>query len=132
MKKKKQKKKSISSLRKRAERVFNLWIRLRNADDNGYVRCVTCGKVDHYTQMNAGHFEHGLDWVEDNMHAQCVRCNKWLHGNEARYALFMIDTYGRERTEELMNWKKKSLSGQKLSKSDYEEIIEKYQIKKEG
>lgn len=65
-------------------------------------KCVTCGKVYPFEKLQAGHFLHnGNDYDERNIHAQCARCNKWLHGNGTKYYEFMLTTYGMEVIEEL-------------------------------
>jgi hypothetical protein len=80
---------------------FNKWIRLKSADSNGMVTCVTCGAVKHYKEAHAGHYIHGYDFCEQNQHPQCIRCNKILSGNLAKYSKFIIDTYGIEVYEKL-------------------------------
>ena len=70
------------------------------------VRCVTCGKSFHWKETQAGHFVHGtssLSWLDErNVHVQCIRCNKFLHGHLTRYAEFMINTYGGSIIRELL------------------------------
>ena len=94
-------KRTLSWYKKKAVTDFNMYIRLREADKNGMVTCVTCGKRLHYKEANAGHFKHGLDFVEDNQHAQCVYCNQYLSGRLDKYTIYMIDRYGRKRVDEL-------------------------------
>ena len=86
---------------KKTKADFNKMIRLQEADENGLLECITCGKIVHYKECDAGHYVHGLDFVEDNQHGQCKRCNMYLSGNLANYTLYMIDRYGRERVDEL-------------------------------
>lgn len=87
---------------KRAEKVFNLWIRLSNADINGNCKCFTCDAAGHYKTVDAGHFiANKLDFHEHNKHPQCVKCNRWLHGNLIEYTLRMITLYGEEYVNEL-------------------------------
>ena len=75
-------------------------VRLKAADENGYVNCVTCSTVDHWTQMDGGHYikrekrKHVL--LEENIHPQCRKCNRFLGGNDSKYTLYMIDMYGRD------------------------------------
>jgi hypothetical protein len=80
-------------------------IRMESADDNGICQCVTCGKRQHYKEMDAGHFVPGrrqsIVLVEENIHVQCKTCNKELHGNAGPYERFMIETYGPDKPEEL-------------------------------
>ena len=95
-----------SYMKNTADKVFSRWIRLKVADYRGYVTCVTCGVTRHYQDnMNAGHYADrthmNTRFDEQNVHVQCVRCNKWLSGNMASYAAFIAETYGYEMIAEL-------------------------------
>lgn len=125
----KRKQKSIAALKKYIRgKYFNKYIRLRDSHDE-YITCITCGDKVHWKEANAGHFQHGLDFVEDNQHGQCVRCNMYLSGNLDRYTLWMIDKYGRERVDELIFMAK---NRPKYSRSELEEIKEIYKAKIRG
>ena len=50
------KKKKLSTVKKRVWTLISRYIRLKNADHNGYVSCVTCGSTKHYKELQAGHF----------------------------------------------------------------------------
>lgn len=103
----------------KAWKTFSKYIRLRDK------RCVTC-----HTGMaeNAGHFWHGvLDFDEENINGQCVRCNKWLSGNLAVYSTYLINKLGVKKFKELDIRHSRALSGEKRSVEDYEEIINKYE-----
>jgi len=101
----KRKPKTIAGLVNDAAVILQRVVRLKAADENGYAQCVTCGRVDHYTNMDGGHFisrkhtAHKL--LEENIHACCKGCNGFLNGNMIPYTIFMIDTYGREFVDEL-------------------------------
>ena len=95
--------KRIKRLRDKCWEAMSLFTRLKWANPKGFVSCVTCGKVWHYTKMNAGHFIHGnkshcykFDYNEHMINPQCVRCNKWLHGNLINYVTFITLKYGPE------------------------------------
>jgi hypothetical protein len=45
---KKVKKEKITPLKTKLDDIFSLYIRLREATDEGYVQCFTCGKVNIY------------------------------------------------------------------------------------
>lgn len=79
-------------------RVFSQWIRLRDADEAGMVSCVTCGARMHWKDAQAGHFwkrqHQATKFHEQNVHVQCVRCNKWLNGNEGEHAAYILRVYG--------------------------------------
>ena len=99
------KKRTLSWYKKKAKIDFGMLIRLQYADSNGMVTCITCGARIHYKEANAGHFLHGLDFVEDNMHVQCVLCNMYHSGRLDKYTLYMLDHYGRKRVDELYRLK---------------------------
>jgi len=120
---------SIASLERKADAEFSQYIRRRHADEGGTTECVTCKKLLHWKyDAQCGHFikrgNQGVRFDERNCNAQCARCNKWLGGNDGVYAVYIIDTYGREVHDELVCWKGKEF---KRYRSDYEEMIEKYQ-----
>ena len=52
----KRKKSTISQEVEKAAKLLQRLVRLKASDDNGYCQCVTCGKIDHYKNMQGGHF----------------------------------------------------------------------------
>lgn len=97
---------SLYKVSEAAATQLQLLVRLKAADDNGYVSCVTCGVTRHYKdQMHGGHFIErrytATKLLEENIHPQCAGCNSFKHGNQVPYTLYMIDTYGREFVDEL-------------------------------
>ena len=95
---------------------MSLFTRLKNADAQGIVACVTCGARKHYTKMNAGHFQHNvLDFDEMNINCQCVRCNKWLHGNLTSYTMYLLLLHGKEKIDDLL---KRSLVKHKYTEEE--------------
>jgi len=71
------------------DRVFSLYIRLNNADKDGFVRCFTCNKKLHYKEIHNGHFLTRMNlatrWEEKNCNPQCPHCNVNLKGNISKY-----------------------------------------------
>jgi len=121
------KRKPLPKLKKEAWGWFSKWIRLRDAllttGTKEFVKCVTCDKVASVKEMDAGHFKHNrFDYDERNIHAQCSRCNHFLSGNGAVYAIFILDTYGREVLDYLTNNKETRI----VTREDYERIIDYY------
>jgi hypothetical protein len=84
--KKKPKKDERQKLIAKLDAVFSEFIRLRDADKNGICKCITCGKFDHYTKMDAGHFVQrdcmGTRWAEENVNSQCPHCNRFRSGEQ--------------------------------------------------
>lgn len=71
-------------LRDNLDKVFSEFIRLRDSDSNGMVRCCTCEKPHHWQEVDNGHGitrgDYSTRWEEHNCMAQCKRCN--LRGGE--------------------------------------------------
>ena len=119
--------KNITSLKNRLDRIFSVFIRIRDADNNGYCRCISCGKIVHWKEADCGHFVNrshmGTRYSERNCNAQCRSCNRFDEGNNIGYAKGLINKYGIKVINEL-EVKKHSLS--KLSAFDYQLMIEDY------
>ena len=123
---------SLKGLKAEADRVFSKWVRTRQEGPGasfdpktGLAACVTCGATG--SEMNAGHFwkrgHLATRFDPRNCHVQCVRCNNYRGGAEAEHAAYILKTYGREVFEELETLHRRVV---KLSRQDYEYIIEKY------
>lgn len=118
------KKPKIGQLKKKLWKYFALFIKQR---DN--YTCITCGNHGSGSGMHAGHFipksvgGMGLYFYEQNVHAQCFRCNIHLGGYGEKYAEVLELKYGREKINE-MRAKKHAI--EKWSIQDYEEKIEHY------
>jgi hypothetical protein len=103
-KKKKKPLPSISAEVDKAAKLLQRLVRLKASDDNGYACCVTCGKADHYKNLQGGHFYSRRHLVfklfEENIHPQCAGCNmygmKTTKIQEA-YRIYMEDNYGARR-----------------------------------
>jgi len=113
-----------ASLKVKAQKVFNSWIRNRDKDKG----CISCGAgVD-----QAGHFYsagkfNALRFDEDNCHGQCLRCNYFLSGNLLNYREGLIKKIGKERFEKLEQ-KSNFRGAVKNDRFLYIEIIEKYKL----
>lgn len=128
--KKKPKAQSKKLLKKKAWTTFSEFIRRKSSDENGNSKCVTCGKVAPWSELQAGHFVGGRTnsvlFNEDIVFPQCVHCNIFLRGNYQAYTLFMIDTAGRDNVDKYLDLKNKTL---KLSNQDLKNIESYYQKK---
>lgn len=122
---KKLKKKTTSQLKKELDRLFSIYIRKKNADENGIAQCVTCGTRKHWKELQNGHYESrshlSLRFDETNCNVQCQVCNIWKGGNYTAYVLFMLNKYGKEHLE-MLDRKKYEVT----KYFPYEELIEKY------
>ena len=120
----------LPTLKKRLWKVFSEYIRRRDSDDNGNVKCISCPTVAHWKQGDCGHYLKrsylGTFIEERNNHFQCRRCNHWLSGNQSDYAIALIKRYGPTILEELESLKN---SREKYSRDEYEELIALYKKK---
>ena len=87
------KKPSRSKLVKKLDTVFSQYIRLSSADENGNCTCVTCNKVLHWKEIQAGHFmsrkHYSIRWSEANVKSQCAACNIFRYGEQYKFSLFL-------------------------------------------
>ncbi len=100
------KQKTVARLVEEASKLLQLLVRLKAADDNGYVSCVVCGVTRHYKDgMQGGHFisrgKLATRLMVENVHPECRGCNMPGGGHEAGWALYMLETYGKEFIDEL-------------------------------
>jgi hypothetical protein len=88
---------------KDAQRNFNLFIRIRDAD----LPCISCQRF-HTGQYHAGHYrtvgsspQHRFN--EQNVHKQCSACNNYLSGNIVNYRLNLIRKIGIDAVDAIEN-----------------------------
>lgn len=111
--------------RKELWRVFSLYIRQRDANEDGISYCISCGKPGHWRGMDAGHFYSqggypGIWLHEKNVNCQCKHCNLFLEGNKQGYTKGLVAKYGDGVLEELDMLKHRH---QKLSIGDIKVLI---------
>jgi|TARA_R110002110_G_scaffold403757_1_gene621665 hypothetical protein len=117
--------KTISKLKKELDKWFSLYIRLRDATDEGLVECFTCGKVAHYKKgMQNGHFQSRkfltTRWDNKNCQVQCAGCNVFKYGEQYKFSLNLDAKYG-EGTAESLEILSKQLW--KITRVEYEDFI---------
>ena len=120
--------KTISKLKKELDKWFSLYIRLRDATNEGMVQCFTCRKVSHYKSgMQNGHFQSrkhlATRWDQENCQVQCVGCNMFKAGEQYKFSIALDSKYGEGKAEELELLARTIM---KVSRIDYEEKISYY------
>jgi len=122
MKKKKPKVKAVS-MKVRHKKAWDLQSMYIRQKEKG--KCFTCGNTKEWKYQQAGHFVHGknMDFVEENIHCQCARCNKWLSGNLVKYAVHLERKYGPGIIQKL---KREGDQIKKYKVKELNDIIEKY------
>lgn len=100
--------------------------------------CFTCGKQNWDENLgewtikgtNAGHYKHNvLDFDEDNVHCQCIRCNMYLSGNGTEYSFRLLKSIGEDGLSALHKRAYEALAGEVHTKTWYLEQITKYHEK---
>lgn len=110
---------SLPKLLKKAQDVFNKFIRERDKDKG----CISCSaqvtEAGHY--RSRGHYG-SLRFNEMNTNGQCTRCNCFLHGNLIEYRKGLVSRYGEKKVLWL-----ESVSGfKKWSRTELLAIIDMY------
>lgn len=117
--------KTIKQLQDKLDTIFSKFIRLRDTDDYGYGKCITCGKTFHFRDLECGHFRHrrhlSVRWNDQNAHAQCHECN--TKDDAAAYMVAMLDKRGMETAFEIIEMSKIDC---KFRKQDYEDMYNTY------
>jgi hypothetical protein len=130
VKKAKKKKVSISSLQKKADKVFNAFVRNRDSKD-GFFTCISCSQVKPVKNLQAGHYVAKknclhLRYNEFNCNGECDFDNCWNESHLIGYRENLIIKYGLEKVLELEQARHNT---EKLTSLDYLDIIEKYKLK---
>lgn len=119
---KKQKTTPLPKLLKKAQSVFNTYIRTRDKLRG----CISCGgDVDHAGHYFAAGSHSALRFHEINVNGQCVGCNTYKHGNLIYYRRGLVHRYGELMVEQL---ERESIETRvkKYSREELESIIQKY------
>ncbi len=99
------KKPKRKTLIKKLDNIFSKYIRLRKAK-NQYATCVTCGKVDHWTKLQAGHFisrrHYATRWDTTNVQVQCSGCNVFKYGEQYKFSLWLDKNIATGTSEQLL------------------------------
>jgi 5-methylcytosine-specific restriction endonuclease McrA len=107
------------------DNIFSQYIRLRYSK-NEISECVTCGKQDHWKNLQAGHFisrkHYATRYDENNVQVQCSGCNVFRYGEQYLFSKYL----GVDLSEELLI---KSRKIQKFTDNELLEMIEIYKDK---
>ena len=114
---------TLPALKKRVWKLMSEWVRRRAADEHGIAECYTCGDTYDWRDLHAGHLVGGRTGSvlleADGIRPQCVRCNIFLAGNHAIFALKLADELGRARVDELLELRHRV---KKWSRNDLEAL----------
>jgi hypothetical protein len=120
------KKPTRTSLIKKLDTVFSIYIRRKDAV-NDIAQCVTCGKKDHWSKLQNGHWasrrHYSTRWDERNCNVQCASCNVFRAGEIYLYTKYLCSQYGDNFPEELYI---QSQQIRKFTDVELQELIEHY------
>jgi hypothetical protein len=126
------KKPTRKSLVIKLDTVFSQYIRRKDAIDE-IATCVTCGKKDHWSKLQNGHWasrrHYSTRWDEQNCNVQCAGCNVFRAGEIYLYTKYLCLQYGENFPEELYIKSQKIV---KFADVDLIEMIEYYNSKLES
>lgn len=124
---KRKKLRSIKAIKRDLDNAFSLFVRRRDADENGMGRCVTCFR---WAKLEAGHFIPrqyvSTRWLEINCAGQCSFCNRWMHGAQAEFYVALVKQHGQSVVNELMQAKHRTV---KFSRDELNEMLTKFKEK---
>lgn len=90
---------------KKLDKVFSLYIRLRDVMPNGYFRCISCGRIKPFAEGDCGHYHSrthmATRFEEDNCHLECRSCNRMSADHLIQYRENLITKIGFNRVERL-------------------------------
>lgn len=115
---------------KKADAAFSKFIRMRDADANGIVSCVTCGRRRHWREVDCGHFitraKQSTRYDERNCHAQCKGCNRFQGGKFLEHEAAIERIHGKGTADEL---KRKAMMECSRSAADFDYLAMEYKMK---
>ena len=118
-----------STIVKNLDTVFSQYIRRKDAIDE-IAECVTCGKKDHWSKLQNGHWasrrHYSTRWDERNCNVQCSGCNVFRAGEIYLYTKYLCSKYGDNFPEELYKLSQKTV---KFSDNDLQDMIQHYKDK---
>ena len=118
------------NLIKKLDKVFAIYIRLRDAMPSGYTRCISCGKIKAFEDTDCGHFHSRTHMAtrfdEDNCHAECRFCNRFSADHLIGYEKNLVRKIGQNRVD-LLNVK--AHSSKHYLDCELEQMIDHYKRK---
>lgn len=104
----KERKPSTAALVRKLDKIFSLYIRLRDsaAYNFKYFRCISCGQIKPFEQMDCGHFisrtHQATRFDEENAHGECRFCNRFSADHIIAYQRNLEAKIGKDRVDMLL------------------------------
>ena len=116
-----------ADLIKRLDKVFACYIRLRDIMPNGMGKCISCGRIKPYREIDCGHFfgrtNMATRFDEDNCNGECRGCNRASSDHLIFYQENLIKKIGVARFSSL---REKARSTKKWEADELQRLIEYY------
>lgn len=91
--------------KKEANRLFSLYIRQRDSDKHGMVKCCTCNKKAPWRYVDCGHFmsrsRESTLYEQKNASVQCKLCNGIKSGRQYEHSLYLDKKWGSGTSERM-------------------------------
>lgn len=129
--KKKKKSPDKMTLVRKLDKIFSMYIRLRDSKPYGgkYFKCISCGQIKAFDQMDCGHYfsrKHmATRFNEDNCHGECRGCNRFSADHLHGYQTHLIEKIGRQRFNHLIVLHNTT---KKFTEFELQEMIKYYSI----
>lgn len=115
---------------KKLDKVFSEYIRRRDADEYGRVKCCTCPTVAHWAEMDCGHWRSrhnkSIRFEESDNHAQCRECNRTNDGEYQFHEAYIVKRYGSREAKRLIVLSHKA---KHWMQHEIDELVKKYKLK---
>lgn len=111
------------------DKVFSMYIRLRDSKQYGYkyFKCISCGKILPFEKADAGHYmsrrHNSTRFDEDNVHAECSYDNRFNAEHLDGFRDNLIKKIGQQRFDLL---RAKANTTKSYSELEYKALIKYY------
>jgi hypothetical protein len=118
---------------KKADTAFSLWFRANEADENGRVKCCTCGASMNWKEPDGnsqtGHWQSrgfsAVRFMPENCGVQNIKCNMYQEGRKKDMEAYLRKRHGDEVVDKIEMLAK--LPNKRLSDFELNEIAKFYQ-----
>jgi len=97
--------KDYKTLVRMLDKEMSVYVRNYRQIAPGYCKCVTCGKIMPWKQMQCGHYisrrVYATRFDLDNMRPQCAGCNGFRDGEHTKFRFALVEEIGEEKVKAL-------------------------------
>lgn len=118
------------SLISKLDKMFSLYVRLRDSNANGYFYCISCGQMKSWYDADCGHYfsrsRMNTRFDEENAHSECKACNRFSSDHLDGYRTNLIRKIGEDAYEKL---RIRANMTRRWTEFELEELIKYYKAK---